>query len=225
MSFKDLLLESMTNVVAEEAGFVTPELDDNSEPDTNTIIKAQNAVLSFGGDFDYEDGVMTAQFEHWDSVEQCCALLDDIPGVESYELMAFHRDVDKTERVEIDIDDIVDEGRYYFIVIIYFAIDTVIWANNDEYEEIEDDEDELNEVRRRIKVDSKGKRRIKMQCRPGFKWNGSACVKITGAELATSRKAKRRAVLTKKSQGSALKIRVARKSRKARRFRKAMGLS
>lgn len=42
MSFKDLLLESMTNVVAEEAGFVTPELDDNSEPDTDTIISAQN---------------------------------------------------------------------------------------------------------------------------------------------------------------------------------------
>ena len=63
-----------------------------------------------------------------------------------------------------------------------------------------------------------------MQCRPGFKWDGSACVKITGAELAVNRKAKRQMVISKRSQGNALKIRVLRKTRKANRFRKAMGL-
>jgi hypothetical protein len=85
--------------------------------------------------------------------------------------------------------------------------------------------EELNEVRRRIKVDSRGKRRIKMQCKQGFKWDGSACVKISGADLAVSRKAKRKAVITKKSQGVSLKIRTIRKTKKAKRFRKQMGLA
>jgi len=87
-----------------------------------------------------------------------------------------------------------------------------------------DETEELDEVKRRIKVNSQGKRRVKMQCRPGFKWDGSACVKITGAELAVNRKAKRQMVISKRSQGNALKIRVLRKTRKANRFRKAMGL-
>ena len=219
--FKDELLESMQAAVSTEAGYLTEGLDDDSEVDTDDIVAVQSACLARGGQYEYEDGVFDTEFEHWQSVEDFCSDLDNIDGVESYEIMVFHRDNDKTERVDIDVDDIVDDSKYSFTVLVYLSAGSVVYYDE---EDIEDDV-ELDEVKRRIKVDSKGKRRIKMQCRPGFKWDGSACVKITGAELAISRKAKRRMVISKKSQGSALKIRVTRKIKKANRFRKAMGLN
>ena len=211
----DKLLESMRIAVSEEAGYISEELSDDADVNIDDIISIQSAVLSFGGEFEYSDGVFETKFEHWQSVEDFCTQLDNIDAVESYEIMAFHRDTDSNERVDIDVDDIVDDSKYFFVVIVYLTLDSSVFY---------DDTEELDEVKRRIKVNSQGKRRIKMQCRPGFKWDGSACVKITGAELATNRKAKRRMVISKRSQGNALKIRMLRKTRKANRFRKAMGL-
>jgi len=85
----------------------------------------------------------------------------------------------------------------------------------------------LDEVVRKIKINFKGKKRIKMKCQRGFKWdsNKRACIKIGGAEIAKMRKRLRRAVLTKRAAGNAYKVRVLRKTRKAKRFRKMLGLS
>lgn len=215
--FKDELIESMQAAVAIEAGYIAEAVEDEDTENIDAIIAVQSAVLARGGSFEYSDGVFDTEFEHWQSVEDFCQDLDDIDAVESYEIMAFHRTSDSTERVEIDVDDIVDEGKYLFTVIVYMRAEYSVFYD-------EDDVEELDEVKRRIKVNSQGKRRVKMQCRPGFKWDGSACVKITGAELAVNRKAKRQMVISKRSQGNALKIRVVRKMRKANRFRKAMGL-
>ena len=214
---KEELLESMMNVVAIEAGYLSEEIHDDVDIDVDSIISIQSAVLSCGGQFEYSDGVFETEFEHWQSVDDFCVKLDDMDAVESYEVMAFHRNTDSVERVEIDIDNIVDESKFFFVVLVYLTLESSVFY--DETEEVE-----LDEVKRRIKVNSQGKRRVKMQCRPGFKWDGSACVKITGAELAVNRKAKRRMAISKRSQGNALKIRVLRKTRKANRFRKAMGL-
>lgn len=84
----------------------------------------------------------------------------------------------------------------------------------------------LNEITRIIKVNSRGKRRIKMQCRPGFKYDETrkACVKISGAEMAHSRIAHRQMARTKKALGVGYKTKILRKVRKAKRFRKMMGL-
>lgn len=85
----------------------------------------------------------------------------------------------------------------------------------------------LNEVTRKIRVDARGTKTIKMKCQPGFKYNPATktCEKITGAELAMHRKATRKALITKKNEGKALKVRVAKKIRKAKRFRKMLGLA
>lgn len=212
---KEELLELMQMAVAIKAGYLSEEITDDSDVEIDDIISVQSAVLSCGGKFEYSDGVFEAEFEHWQSVEDFCGQLDTIDSVETYEIMAFHRDTDSNERVDIDVDDIVDDSKFFFVVMVYLTAESSVF-----YDETE----ELDEVKRRIKVNSQGKRRIKMQCRPGFKWDGSACVKITGAELAVNRKAKRQMVISKRSQGNALKIRVLRKTRKANRFRKAMGL-
>ncbi|MEG1299242.1 MAG: hypothetical protein RSC93_00865 [Erysipelotrichaceae bacterium] len=84
----------------------------------------------------------------------------------------------------------------------------------------------LNEIKRKIKVNFRGIKRIKMQCSKGFKYDSErkTCVKITGGDMATMRKAHIKMARTKKSLGTSYKIRVLKKTRKAERFRKVMGL-
>lgn len=84
----------------------------------------------------------------------------------------------------------------------------------------------LNEITRTVKVNNRGKRRIKMQCRAGYKYDveRKVCVKITGAEMARSRIAHRQMSRTKKALGDGYKTRIVRKVRRAKRFRKMMGL-
>lgn len=84
----------------------------------------------------------------------------------------------------------------------------------------------INEVKRIVKVNFKGKKRIKMKCLPGYKFDVTrrACVKIGGSEKADDRRAKIKMTRTKKSKGSGLKRATARKTKKAKRFRKLMGI-
>lgn len=85
---------------------------------------------------------------------------------------------------------------------------------------------QIDEVMRKIRINARGTRSIKMKCMPGFKWDRtiSACVKISGSQLAVMRKATRHAIITKKSMGGAFKIRVKRRILKAFKFRKMAGL-
>lgn len=84
----------------------------------------------------------------------------------------------------------------------------------------------LCELKRVYKVNYRGKKRIKMVCAPGFKYDADrmACIKISGAELAHSRIAHRQMARTKKALGGSFRTRVLRKVRRAKRFRKMMGL-
>lgn len=84
----------------------------------------------------------------------------------------------------------------------------------------------LLEVKRVIKVNAMGKRKIKMQCQPGFKYDPDrmTCVKIAGDELAISRIAHRQMARTKRSFGDSYKTRIIRRAKRAKRFRKLMGL-
>lgn len=85
---------------------------------------------------------------------------------------------------------------------------------------------ELHEVEKIIKVNFKGKKRYKMQCKKGYKYDPErkACVLITGSQLAVSRIAHRQMSRTKKSMGSGYKTRIVRKMKRAKRFRKLMGI-
>lgn len=84
----------------------------------------------------------------------------------------------------------------------------------------------LNEVKRKVKVNFKGKKRLKMQCAKGFKYdmNRRVCVKITGHDMMQMKRSHKKASRTKKAMGTGLKIRTYRKSKKANRFRKLMGI-
>lgn len=87
-------------------------------------------------------------------------------------------------------------------------------------------ETQLDESKIITKVNSRGEKRRRVKCRPGYKLNekGTSCVPITGGEKATKRRAIRKAIRTKRSMGTAFKTRVKRKRLKALRKRKAFGL-
>lgn len=104
------------------------------------------------------------------------------------------------------------------------AVKRLTKESMDAFEQLE--ESQIDEVMRKIRVSARGLKTIKMQCGHGFKWDHSldACVKITGAELSVMRKASRHALLTKRSEGTALKVRVKRRIRRAFKFRQMMGL-
>jgi len=86
--------------------------------------------------------------------------------------------------------------------------------------------DNLHEIRRKVKINFKGKKRIKMQCAKGFKYDPArrVCVKISGSEIMTMKRSHVKASRTKKAAGSGFKLRTVRKMKKANRFRKMMGI-
>lgn len=84
----------------------------------------------------------------------------------------------------------------------------------------------INEIKRVVKINFKGKKRIKLKCQKGYKFDVTrkVCVKIGGSELATMRKSKIKMVRTKKALGSGHKRMTVRRTKKAMRFRKLMGI-
>lgn len=179
----------------------------------------------------YSGGVLRLTFGKKDAVQHFTDELENQDYVDSYEIEA-HKEGVKSDEEEVDFDSVVFDEGYDFDVYVYLYPE-IVSEPEFEYDADEDEQfDEstnvefLQEVRRRIKVNFRGKRRIKMQCRPGFRWDASkrSCVKITGSEVATKRKAMRKMVRTKKSKGTSFRARVLRKTRKAKRFRKSMGL-
>lgn len=76
------------------------------------------------------------------------------------------------------------------------------------------------------KVNSKGQKRKRVKCRPGFTLNstGTSCVPMTGGQKASKRRAIRKSIRTKRAGGTALKRRTNRKRLRAMKRRKSLGL-
>lgn len=151
-------------------------------------------------------------------------ILDTLPEYVEYEVLvtSLDRDFDNAhiivdsdggdeqEDEEYEIDDIDSNSNVMFELIVYtYNMDT---------------SEDLSEVKRTIKVNSRGKRRIKMKCKKGWKFDGRKCIKISGKELVTKKRAIRKAVRTKRAKGSGYKKRIVRLANRARRKRKGMGL-
>ena len=212
--------------------------EDLGKEEKDVVLSIQALARQLGADpGSYEKGTLAIVFKNkkaisdfMDAVEllSCADKIDDIDiEVRGEDLPNGRMDG------YVPFDDVLFDGVYEYTAYVYLVPDIVQFSPYVEFD-IDDEGDEefapengvMFEVRRQIKVNFKGKRRIKMKCRPGFKWvaDKKACVKITGSELATQRKAMRKMVRTKRSLGGAFKARVLRKQRRANKFRKAMGL-
>ena len=210
------------------------------EAEKDIVIRLKELGRQLGSDpGSYDNGVMELVFKNKQAVEQYADALDGDNDVYGYEISAYCEDLvhGYREDDEVDIDNILFDGKFEFEIVVYLNPEVVQYApeelelsdeDGDGYSDqmIDDENGVIMEVRRRIKVNFRGKRRVKMQCRAGFKWDATkkACVKITGAEVAKKRLSMRKATRTKKAKGQTFKVRVLRKTRKAKRFRKSMGL-
>lgn len=211
-----------------------------TDPEIEAVTKIQVAAKGFGGgDVLYDDGVLIVTLRSKQAALEFSDWLEDSEYVESYGMEVIHNEPLEgfSERGEIDIDAITDDRNFEFEFTIFLDPE-IVQYDPYEYDEEESEEpdteeqdlgesvEQINEVTRKIRVNAMGKKRIKMQCQRGFKWNPSthSCEKISGTELAVMRKAIRKALITKKSEGNTFRLRVARKVRKALRFRKSLGL-
>lgn len=82
----------------------------------------------------------------------------------------------------------------------------------------------LDEQKIITKVNSRGEKRKRVKCRPGFKLKGNTCVPMSGSDKANKKKAIRKALKTKRAAGESLKRRTTRKRLKALKKRKSYGL-
>ena len=226
-----------------------------SDIETEAVTKIQIAAKEHGAadNFLYEQGVAIVTIPNKQAAIDFSDWLEECEYVDSYDIEAVYKNpvTGYDEKGEYDIDQISDDTHFEFEFTIFLdpsivQFDPYVYDDEEEQDEEEYDEEEqdeksvevneseeiiesveqLDEVTRKIKVDFRGQKRIKMKCARGFKWNPNtgACEKISGEELAKMRKSIRKALITKKAEGSAFRLRVVRKMRKAFRYRKQMGL-
>lgn len=219
------LSEIMPLILNEDSG---DSIVTGNEAEKDALINIKQTAKTLGSDDGcYEEGCFEVELTSKKAAEDFCAYLENYGPVDEYDCEIYS----DTESEEVDWDDIKEGDNVTFTFYVYLDPDIVSYepgviedAEGDEY--IDTENGRLEEVKRVIKVNFRGKRRVKMQCNPGFRWDAGSrsCKKISGAALATKRKALRKAVRTKKAQGSGFKVRVKRKTMKALRYRKSMGL-
>lgn len=212
------------------------QLPEETDYESQSRLDIEAAAKSFGGNTPlYDQGVLIVDFDSKDSAKHFSAWLDDYKTIESYELNILTGIDDDSEEnddedtvIDIDFDAIENDDGYNFEFIIYLHPDIVTYSDEDDSED--DFNEQLSEVKRIVKVTTQGKKivkKIKMKCDPGFKWDNASnsCQKISGEALATQRKAIKKRLITMKSEGPALQKRINIKTKKAMKFRRALGLS
>lgn len=225
------LKESYRKSVANLSFVMTESFDEDPERDVVIDLIARGRSLG-GDDGIYSEGLLFIELNHKRSAADFADYLEEHKDVVGYEIQILFKDVvaGYDEDGEYDLDTITDDKNFTYGFYIYLNPEIVQYQpyemDVEDGETIEDANGMVNEVVRKIKINFRGKKRVKMKCARGFKWNGEkrTCEKIGGSDLAKMRKSLRRAVLTKRSKGASYKARIVRKSRKAKRFRKMMGL-
>lgn len=240
---EDAMLKENVPVLLEYFAKDAMEVDwDSVSPqEKDIVLTIKEFGRQLGGDQGtYNQGVLSLIFtnkhavsDFMNSVENL-SVVDDIDDIE-IEVRGENLPDGKMEDGTVNYGDVTWDGKFLFTVHVYLNPEIVQYASVDvEVEDtdgngeatIDDENGEIFEVVRKIKVTSRGKKWVKMQCRPGFKWSSEhrSCQKIGGSALATLRKSVRKSVRTKKSLGTGFKTRVLRKQRRASRFRKSFGL-
>lgn len=221
---------SKLNTIKNGLGFTLTE-NLNLDPEVEAVIKITSRARSLGGDEGtYFEGLLYHELRNKQAAVEFSDWLEENEDVYGYEISILFNDkvLGYEHEGNYELESITNDTNFYFGFSIYLNPEIVQYGEYeiDADDTIEEENGTISEVLRKIKINFRGKKRIKMKCNRGYKWDADkrACVKIAGGDLARMRKSLRRAVLTKRSKGTAYKARVLRKTRKAKRFRKMMGL-
>lgn len=86
------------------------------------------------------------------------------------------------------------------------------------------DPDEVCEAKIITKVNSKGEKRRRLKCRPGYILKNGVCMPVSGDKKVNKMRGAKKAARTKHAQGAGYALKVAKKAKKAKLKRKAFGL-
>lgn len=175
-----------------------------------------------------EDYILLEDVSRDDVYRTINALPEDV----DYDVFANVSNPDSDDEVFIgDNDDefidleTVDSDSFMLVIFLYnMELDDDLPDDLVDNTFDQTDNTDITEAKRVIKVNSKGKRRIKILCKKGFRRTQNKCVKISGAERTNKRRAIKKSVRTKKAKGSGFRRIVNIKTKKANRKRKSMGL-
>ena len=219
--------------------------------------KFQALALDLGGEnFSAENGVGYVEITGPESAQQFLMALDADDCVEAYDVSVDGEESEEEIDDVLGYPEETVFGITFYLVedaVMYDAVEVDAEeikeskedkkAKSDESDDgekddgekedapepkvVDDEGIELDEVKKRITMNHKGVKKVKMQCPRGFKYSPAehACVKIGGDQLAKQRKASVKAVMSRKAGGKALAARAALRTKKAMNFRKAAGLS
>jgi hypothetical protein len=164
----------------------------------------------------YMDGIATVVFDAKDSALEFADFLDELDGVDAYELSFLHDEGNKMYRRDdtVDFEDIEDGEGYEYEFLVELNPDIVNYCSDDEFDELEEG------APRKIKSMVSGKVGFKFKCKPGQKNVNGHCVAMKSAEKANRGRAALRGA--KKRKGMMGKIR--KKMAKTNALRQAKGL-
>lgn len=237
---KNAITRKLNETLKRKMGLV---YEDSDSDYNNPFLELSITAKTFGGEEPIENnGVIGIYFSSKQAVQDFADYLEDNKYVESYEINASLNNPkpDSDSIKSVDLESIEDDSIYKFEILLYLYPEYVQITDDetdedDEYLDIEDSvyenykfipSEPIHEVVRKIRINSRNVKSIKMKCTRGFKYDPtiSACVKIGGAELATIRRGARHAVITKRAEGSAYATRIKRRTLRAFKFRKMAGL-
>lgn len=160
----------------------------NEEEENIKNILGRSVSILEGKDGHYNRGIFEATFPDKEKADKFANLLESSDYIFEYNVYEMN-------------------GGYMveaFVDPSYVTSEPAFITEKEGISEYVDENGIISEVTRVIKYDSTGKRRVKMQCKPGYKWDGSACVKMTAKELKNRRRGLKRAVLTRRSKPKAM---------------------
>lgn len=223
-----------------------------SDDQRNAALEIKMAAMTYGGgNVDDHNGVIIVYFDNKRAATDYADWLETQETVETYEINTMPQVGTGDHPNAIEMELMTDPLQCNFQIIAYLypeytSFDYDFDGDGDEDEsdvalaggtdgalvdidephDIDESVEVLDEVTRKIRVNSRGVKSIKMKCTQGFRWDPTlqACIKISGQELAIMRKGSRRALITKNAMGNSFKVRVKRRIRKAFKIRKMMGL-
>jgi hypothetical protein len=218
-------LEFGADVVAYQYGVLQIEFNEKEESEKFApFIEEYEKIESFefvAHSEDYteveEDSEDIAFYTYW------IYLKPEVVSFDYYDELYAQDDDDEEDDIEDEQEDESSEPE---------STETTEEPDEEPDEDEEDDETKLkqesyiSEVTRRVRVNYRGIKKIKMTCGPGYKYNHKtmACEKIQGKALAVMRVGIRKALASKRQGGAALKNRTAARARRAQHYRKAFGL-
>ena len=210
--------------------------DDDTQPDGTGVHEAacldqiRKSAVAVGGDEGYyEGGLLDLSIPTLDAAKEFSAFLDAFDAVESYEIegLSFDDNGDILPGEDKDLAEIQPDEYVAYEFYIYLKPDLVVEDPIilDDGDVVDDENGELQEMKRVVRVSFGSGKRSKMQCKPGYKFHSGEkrCVKLTEEAQVDHHKTLKRARVASKAISGASHRQVSKKSFKNVKARKKFG--